>query len=192
VSAREDFEEFVAARQQALLRTAYLLTGHRQDAEDLVQTTLIKAVPHWQRISGDPEAYVRRILVRENVSRWRARRWREVSVEAHREVARDDEDVAGRVALHEALGRLAPRQRAVLVLRYFEDCSESQTAELLGISVGTVKSQTRDALVRLRKVVPDLTADGPGERTPTMSGPRGETSCEKVASAFPPSPGPAA
>jgi RNA polymerase sigma-70 factor (sigma-E family) len=173
VPAREDFEDFVAARQQALLRTAFLLTGHRQDAEDLVQAALIKAVPHWERISGDPEAYVRRILVRENVSRWRARRWREVSVEAPTDVGRDDEDVAGRVALQEALRRLAPRQRAVIVLRYFEDCSESQTAELLGVSVGTVKSQTRDALVRLRRAVPDLVADGAGERAPTMSGPRG-------------------
>jgi RNA polymerase sigma-70 factor (sigma-E family) len=173
VPAREDFEDFVAARQQALLRTAYLLTGHRQDAEDLVQTSLIKAVPHWERISGDPEAYVRRILVRENVSRWRARRWREVSVEAPGDVGRDDEDVAGRVALHAALRGLAPRQRAVIVLRYFEDCSESQTAELLGVSVGTVKSQARDALVRLRRVVPDLAPEGPSERAPTMSGPRG-------------------
>jgi RNA polymerase sigma-70 factor (sigma-E family) len=172
VPAREDFEDFVAARQQALLRTAYLLTGHRQDAEDLVQTALIKAVPHWRRITGDPEAYVRRILVRENISRWRGRRWREVSMEYPGEVERHDEDVAGRLALQDALSRLAPRQRAVIVLRYFEDRSEAQTAELLGISPGTVKSQARDALARLRRLVPELAAGNQDEPAPTMSGPR--------------------
>lgn len=157
--ASEDFEEFVAARQQALLRTAYLLTGHRQDAEDLVQTALIKAVPHWHRISGDPEAYLRRILVRENISRWRRRRWREVVVEHPGETGLHDDDVAGRIALLGALAQLAPRQRAVLVLRYFEDRSESQTAELLGISVGTVKSHARDALSRLRAALRELDVD---------------------------------
>lgn len=160
MAGREDFEEFVAARQQALLRTAYLLTGHRQDAEDLVQTALVKAVPHWSRLTGDPEAYVRRILVRENVSRWRGRRWREVTVaepgEQPGQPSRPDEDVAGRVALRQALARLAPRQRAVLVLRYFEDRSEAETAELLGISVGTVKSHARDGLARLRRSVPGM------------------------------------
>ena len=76
--APRGFEEYVAARQAGLLRTAYLLTGHRQDAEDLVQTALVKVVPHWNRIDGDPDPYVRRVLVRENISRWRRRRWREV------------------------------------------------------------------------------------------------------------------
>jgi RNA polymerase sigma-70 factor (sigma-E family) len=159
VPTAEDFEEFVAARQQALLRTAYLLTGHRQDAEDLVQTALIKAVPHWHRISGDPEAYVRRILVRENVSRWRGRRWREVVTDTPGEVALQEGDVTDRIALQRALTELSPRQRAVVVLRYFEDRTESQTAELLGISVGTVKSHARDALARLRASVPDLDED---------------------------------
>lgn len=163
----EDFEEFVAARQQALLRTAYLLTGHRQDAEDLVQVALVMAVPHWHRLSGDPEAYVRRILVRENISRWRGRRWREVVVEEPHHLERTglaEVDVAGRVALRRALATLAPRQRAVIVLRYFEDRSEAETAALLGVAVGTVKSQTRDALARLRAAAPDLLADG--ERAP--------------------------
>lgn len=173
MAGREDFEEFVAARQHALLRTAFLLTGHRQDAEDLVQTALIKAVPHWHRIAGDPEAYVRRILLRENISRWRARRWREVSVEDPHEVPRPDEDVAGRVALREALVALAPRQRAVIVLRYFEDRTEAQTADLLGISVGTVKSQTRDALARLRTVRPDLAPAGQDRLASAPSGPTG-------------------
>lgn len=160
MAACEDFEEFVAARQEALLRTAYLLTGHRQDAEDLVQTALVKAVPHWSRLTGDPEAYVRRILVHENVSRWRRRRWREWTVAGPAEQlgspASPEEDVAGRIALRQALAALAPRQRAVLVLRYFEDRSEAETAELLGISVGTVKSHARDGLARLRRTVPGL------------------------------------
>lgn len=163
MSTPEDFEEFVAARQQALLRTAYLLTGHRQDAEDLVQAALVKAVPHWHRLSGDPEAYVRKILVRENVTRWRGRRWREIHVEEprdHESTRLDEDDVAGRVALRRALATLAPRQRAVIVLRYFEDRSEVETAALLGVAVGTVKSQARDALARLRAVAPDLLGDG--------------------------------
>ena len=77
-AGREDFEAFVAARYGALLRTAYLLTGDHHDAEDLLQQALVKAVGAWGRITGDPEPYVRTILVRQNVSRWRGRRWREV------------------------------------------------------------------------------------------------------------------
>lgn len=165
---REDFEEYVVARQAALLRTAYLLTGHQQDAEDLVQTALIKAVPHWHRIQGTPDAYVRRILVRENVSRWRRRRWREVSVDRPVEGPTPRDDPEDRLALRAALAELAPRQRAVIVLRYLEDLSERDTAELLGVSVGTVKSQARDALARLRDLVPDATG-GPGARSGTGS-----------------------
>ncbi len=145
------FRDFVIRQRTRLLRTAYLLTGHRHDAEDLVQTALIKAVPHWHRISGDPEAYVRRILVRENISRWRGRRWREVVVEDPGEVGLHDEDVTGRIALHRALAQLPPRQRAVLVLRYFDDLSEAETARAIGCSVGTVKSTTSRALARLRE-----------------------------------------
>lgn len=162
MSEREDFEEFVAARQSSLLRTAYLLTGHRQDAEDLVQVALVKAVPHWHRITDNPEAYVRRMLVRENISRWRRRRWREVSVDSHEDAVQGGtptDDVASRLSLCRALAQLAPRQRAVLVLRYLEDLDVAQTAEALGVSVGTVKSQTRDALARLRTVAPDLAPD---------------------------------
>ena len=152
---RDDFEEFVAARSAALLRTAYLLTGHHQDAEDLVQTALVKAVPAWRRITGDPEPYVRRILVRENISRWRQRRWREVYVDHVPERPATDPDPSGRLELAAALGQLAPRQRAVVVLRFYEDLTERETAELLGVSIGTVKSQARDALARLRTVLPE-------------------------------------
>jgi RNA polymerase sigma-70 factor (sigma-E family) len=156
-AGREDFEAFVAARYAALLRTAYLLTGHHQDAEDLLQQTLVKAVAAWKRIDGDPEPYVRTILVRQNVSRWRRRRWRELSADVLPEGQVAAEDVENRVALHRALGVLAPRQRAVIVLRYYEDLSEAETAQALGIAVGTVKSQARDALRRLRETSPHLT-----------------------------------
>jgi len=157
VAERESFEEYVAARQSALLRTAYLLTGNHHDAEDLVQVALMKVVPKWRRIRDDPDAYVRRVLVNENISRWRGRRWREVS---HAEVP---DSVVPEVEVSDlgaALSTLAPRQRAVIVLRYFEDLSERQTADLLGISVGTVKSQARDALARLRVSVADEVTAG--------------------------------
>lgn len=153
---REDFEAFVAARYAALLRTAYLLTGDHHDAEDLLQQTLVRAVGAWGRIDGDPEPYVRAILVRQNVSRWRVRRWRELTTDQLPERPAGGPDPDDRLLLHRALGTLAPRQRAVIVLRYFEDLTEAQTAEALGIAVGTVKSQARDALRRLREVLPDL------------------------------------
>lgn len=158
-AGREDFESFVAARYAALLRTAYLLTGDHHDAEDLLQTSLVKAVGAWRRIEGDPEPYVRTILVRQNVSRWRARRWREVTTDEPPETASVSDATEGaddRLALRRALGVLAPRQRAVIVLRYYEDLTEAQTAQVLGIGVGTVKSQTRDALRRLREAEPGL------------------------------------
>jgi RNA polymerase sigma-70 factor (sigma-E family) len=158
-AGREDFEAFVAARYTALLRTAYLLTGDHHDAEDLLQQSLVKAVGAWKRIDGDPEPYVRTILVRQNVSRWRGRRWRELTTDTPPETVAPQASEAGvddRVALHRALGLLAPRQRAVVVLRFYEDLTEVQTADVLGIAVGTVKSQTRDALRRLRDTLPEL------------------------------------
>src|SRR3954449_1749683 len=148
-----DFEEFVVARRGALLRTAYLLTGNHQDAEDLVQSTLIKVVPKWGRIQEGPEPYVRRVLARESISRWRGRRWREVTTDVVPDaIPHHRADSTDRVALLEDLRRLSPRQRAVLVLRYFDDLTEADTAAALGISVGTVKSQVRDALARLRNL----------------------------------------
>jgi RNA polymerase sigma-70 factor (sigma-E family) len=150
VSAPDSFEAFVLARQAALLRTAFLLTGHAQDAEDLVQVALVKVVPHWRRIADDPEPYVRRVLVRENISRWRRRRWREVTTEHLPDVLAEAPDHDDLLWVRAALTGLAPRQRAVVVLRYYEDRTEAETADLLGISVGTVKSHARDALARLR------------------------------------------
>ena len=144
-----DFEEFVVARRGALLRTAYLLTGDHHDAEDLVQSALIKVVPKWARIKDSPEGYVRQVLARESVNRWRGRRWREVATDVVPEAMHPTHST-DRIALLEDLRRLSPRQRAVLVLRYFDDLTEADTAAALGISVGTVKSHARDALARLR------------------------------------------
>jgi RNA polymerase sigma-70 factor (sigma-E family) len=148
-----DFEAFVAARRPALLRSAYLLTGSHHDAEDLVQTTLLRVVPKWNRIATHPEPYVRRVLARESVTRWRGRRWRERSVAELPEAAAHERP-DDRAALLQAMATLSPRQRAVLVLRYFDDLTESATAEALGISLGAVKSHARGGLARLRVVAP--------------------------------------
>ncbi len=150
----EGFSEFVLARQAALLRTAYLLTGHAQDAEDLVQVALVKVVPQWRRIRDNPEPYVRQVLVNENISHWRRRRWREHTTDELPEVLAQDPDHAELLAVRDALAALAARQRAVLVLRYYEGLSEAEIASTLGIAPGTVKSQARDALARLRKALP--------------------------------------
>jgi RNA polymerase sigma-70 factor (sigma-E family) len=150
---RAVFADFVVGRGQSLQRTAYLLTGDWALAEDLVQTALARAYPRWDRIvRDDPEAYVRRILVNTWSSWWR-RRWRgEVPTGELPERAAAD-DYAGsdrRTAVHDALSRLPRRQRAIVVLRYHEDMTETQVAHSLGISVGTVKSQTSKALTKLR------------------------------------------
>ena len=159
--ADESFHAYVSARRSALLRSAYLLTGDHHAAEDLVQTALFKTALRWRRVAagGDPEPYVRRVLYNEHVSVWRrGRRITEVPVEPPEQVGAPagSED---RLVLREALARLTPKQRAVLVLRYFEDLTEVQTAAVLGCSPGTVKSQTRHALERLRVLAPDLVAD---------------------------------
>ncbi|HSV41089.1 MAG TPA: SigE family RNA polymerase sigma factor [Nocardioidaceae bacterium] len=158
-----DFETFVHARSAALARTAYLLTGDVHAAEDLLQETLARSAERWSKIirGGDPEPYVRRVLYTRAVDGFRRRRLVEVHTE-HPELAGpgDEADAhASRLVLREALMRLTPRQRAVLVVRFFEDRSEVETAALLGCSVSTVKSQTRHALGRLRELAPDLLAD---------------------------------
>ena len=159
MTAPESFEEYVAARMPALLRTAYLLTSNRHDAEDLVQTALMKAVPAWKRIESNPDAYLRRTMVNDTISRWRRRRGREVLTDHPPDAGVAAEDPTGALALQQALARLAPRQRAVIVLRYYEDLTERETAEILGIAVGTVKSQSRDAMVRMRELLPDLAVE---------------------------------
>lgn len=149
---RAGFDDFVAARSHALLRTAYLLTRDHALAEDLLQTALTKAWFAWARIEGRPEAYVRRILVTTYATWWR-RRWNgEVATAELPETtgAGASDTVQTAHDLWTAMGRLPRRQRAVVVLRYVEDLSEAQTAELLGCSVGTVKSQASKALAKLR------------------------------------------
>ena len=147
------FEDFVAGRGQALQRFGYALTGDWGLAEDLLQTALARAYPRWSRIERDnPEAYVRKIMINTWSSWWR-RRWRgEVPAEHVPEVAGPDEVTGAdsRQALRAALAMLPPRQRAVVVLRYHQDLSEAQVAHMLGISVGTVKSQAAKALAALR------------------------------------------
>lgn len=149
----EGFEDFVVTRSPRLLRTAFLLTRDWALAEDLLQTALARAWEAWARIDGDPEPYVRRIIVNTYASSWR-RRWRGELPTANLPETVDVTDPHGglddRDRLWRALGRLPRRQRAVLVLRYFEDLSEAEIAEALGCSVGTVKSQASRAVAKLR------------------------------------------
>jgi RNA polymerase sigma factor (sigma-70 family) len=179
--------DFVVARGPALHRTAVLLTRQEQAAEDLVQIALAKAWRSWGRIDGNHEAYVRRIIVNEFASSWR-RRWRgEVSTAEVPELSRDghgssvdhggpgggDGDhgdaVSTRQSLLAALATLPPRQRAVVVLRFFHDYTEAATAEAMGTSVGTVKSQTFKALAALR-IFEELREGG----APEIAGPARE------------------
>lgn len=165
---RAGFEEFVAVRSHRLLRTCYLLTRDHALAEDLLQTALAKAWGAWERIDGDPEPYVRAVAANTYTTWWR-RRW-------HHELPADTDALGGAPALFApagrdatadvderdrlwaALGRLPRRQRAVVVLRFYEDLTEAQTAAALGVAVGTVKSQTSKALAAMR-VDPGLAPD---------------------------------
>jgi RNA polymerase sigma-70 factor (sigma-E family) len=152
---RSGFDAFVHARGPALARTAYLLTGDHHLAEDLVQTALAQAAKHWERIHTSPEAYVRRAMYHQNISWWRRRRFAETPLESY-DAPAAAADPTLRLTLEQALRRLTPRQRTVLVLRYFEDLTEVQTAAELGISSGAVKSMSRQALQRLRVLAPEL------------------------------------
>jgi RNA polymerase sigma-70 factor (sigma-E family) len=154
------FEDFVQARSGSLLRTALLLTGqNRAEAEDLLQVALERAYRHWSRVcgSGEPERYVRRILANASADRWRrlARRPELMLPPEAAGPAVPDEAaaLADRDYLLRALAALPPRQRAVLVLRYYDDFSEAEVAEALGCSIGTVKSHAARALARLREAV---------------------------------------
>ena len=153
-----ELREFVSARGGALSRAAYLLTGNLSDAEDLVQETYVVMVRQWRRIDpSNPEPYVRRIMYTRFVDAWRRRHLVEFPTATPSEIV-DQLDESGRtvdrLTLREALLCLTPRQRAVLVLRFFEDMTEVQTAHALGVSTSTVKSQTRVALQRFRDLAP--------------------------------------
>jgi len=160
------FRAFVATRSAALTRVAYLLTGDRHLAEDLLQTALLETAMRWRRVTadGDPERYVRRVLYTRHVSWWRRNRHEPSPgpepADGYPSAAGGPdavaEQTAQRLTVVQALARLTPKQRAVLVLRYFEDLTEVQAGSVLGCSPGTVKSQTRDALRRLRLLAPEL------------------------------------
>jgi RNA polymerase sigma-70 factor (sigma-E family) len=152
---RSAFDDFVHARGSALARTAYLLTGDHHRAEDLLQTALMQAARHWERIHTSPEAFVRRTLYHQNISWWRRRRFAESRLDGHDRAAATHDPLL-RLSLDQALARLTAKQRTVLVLRYYEDLSERQIADALGVSPGTVKSTTRQALSRLRTLAPEL------------------------------------
>ncbi|MFL6060275.1 MAG: SigE family RNA polymerase sigma factor [Marmoricola sp.] len=145
------FEAFVRARLQHLLRFGYVLTGSEHAAADLVQDALERSLLRWSRItSDDPEGYVRRTMVNRSISVWRKlgreRVTDEVPVGTYRDPERDE-------ALLAALRRLPARQRAVIALRYYEDLTEARTAQVLGCSIGTVKSQSSLAMTRLRTLL---------------------------------------
>ncbi|NJC82191.1 SigE family RNA polymerase sigma factor [Planosporangium mesophilum] len=158
----DDFDAFVRGRSAALLRSAYLLTGDQHLAEDLVQSALARTHRAWSRLhaTGNAEAYTRKVMYHLQVSWWRRGRVAEAfpgDVPEPRTGDRDPHDRSDlRLTLRAALLKLSNKQRAVLVLRYFEDRTEAEAAELLGVTVGTVKSQTAKALARLRTVAPDL------------------------------------
>jgi RNA polymerase sigma-70 factor (sigma-E family) len=159
-AARADFEAWMVSRQSRLLRTAYLLTGDVHSAEDLVQTSLAKLYLAWDRVSAAAsiDAYARKIMVNEHTSMWR-RLWRHrefVADTSTYDVPVDAEQYDGvRTALWTAVRALPERQRAVVVLRYYEQLSERETADALGVNVGTVKSQASRALATLREHIGD-------------------------------------
>ena len=157
--AHADFDQFVAAHVDDLLRTAYLIAWDEAEAEDLVQECLFKVARRWPRVRlmDQPRAYARRILINlaTDGARGRARRRVELDPPPPGAAERSVDPLAAldtHVELVEALGLLPPRQRAALVLRYFHDLTESQTAEVLGCSPGTVKSNASRGLARLREV----------------------------------------
>jgi RNA polymerase sigma-70 factor (sigma-E family) len=167
VEEPEGFRAFVTARSPALLRSAWFLTGDEAAAEDLVQTALMKTWTKWPRIvrQDAPEAYVRRVMVSTYLT-GRRRRWhRERPTAIVPDIAEPTDAYAAvdlRTSMFSALSALPARRRAVVILRYFDDLTEAQTADIMGCSVGTVKSQTAKAFAALRGFpqLRELTTDG--------------------------------
>jgi RNA polymerase sigma-70 factor (sigma-E family) len=152
----EGFTEFVSSRSQELWRAAWLLTGDPVLAEDLLQTALAKTWPHYEEVSrgGSYEAYVRRTLFTTYASWWQ-RRWRgEVPTATLPENPRQVSDHEAALDMRAALTELSPMQRAVVVLRYFEDLTEPEAARELGCSVGSIKTHHARAIVHLRQCGP--------------------------------------
>jgi RNA polymerase sigma-70 factor (sigma-E family) len=154
------FEEFIAARGAALLRFALMICGDPAHAEDLVQSALAKAYPRWGRIAGleRPEAYLKRMVVHDHLRWWRRRGGREVPVAAPSDAGISDRTGAhaSRDAAWHLLRGLPRRQRAVLVLRYYEDLSDAEIGEVLGCAPSTVRSQASRALTTLRAAIPAM------------------------------------
>jgi RNA polymerase sigma-70 factor (sigma-E family) len=155
-SDRESFEEWARARQRHLVRSAHLLTGDFHRAEELVQEALVRASMRWDKLrDGNVDAWVRTVVYRENISWWRRHR-KEVIVATVPDQPFVQESATLALDLRTALARLTWNQRAVLLLRFIEDLSVSETAAVLGVSEGTIKRQTSVALARLRTVAPEL------------------------------------
>jgi RNA polymerase sigma-70 factor (sigma-E family) len=157
----QEFTAWAVGAERQLLRSAVLLTGDLHRAQDLVQEAMVKVALRWPRLrGGQPTAYARTIVVRDNISWWRRLR-REVTVDPtpaldRTSIAAVATDAEAALVVRRALNRLTPAQRAVVVLRYFDDLTERETAHVLGIAVGTVKSQVSVALARLRSGAPEL------------------------------------
>ncbi|MFI5956001.1 SigE family RNA polymerase sigma factor [Cryptosporangium sp. NPDC051539] len=154
-------DAFIAERGDALLATAILLAGGRDAGQDLLQAAIERLMRRWHKIDGDPEGYARRILYHLAVDTWRRRARRPellTSIDA-RTTPDETEMLDLRDALIRALSQLPPKQRAVLVLRYWEHLTEAEAAERLGCSVGTVKSSTSRGLARLRDLTSGWTTD---------------------------------
>jgi RNA polymerase sigma-70 factor (sigma-E family) len=148
------FREYVTARRRSLLRTAYLLTGNVADAEDLVQSALAKTYSAWDRIEdmGALDGYVRRAIVNTHISWWRGRRMEELPTDEipDQAVADHAADSDLQHTMRQAVDRLPERMRAAVLLRYYEDMTEAEVAEVLGVSLGTVKSTVARAVAKLR------------------------------------------
>lgn len=154
--AHDSFTEWVAGCRDRLLRSTYLLTGDVGRAEDLLQEALVKVARRWSKLRGsNPDAYIRKVIYHQHVSWWRSRREvpvADVLATSHEHSGTQDSGLL----IEQALSRLTVKQRAVIVLRYVDDLTEVESAAALGVSVGTVKSQTAAALRRLREQAPEL------------------------------------
>jgi len=151
-ASEQEYRDFVVARRPGLVREAYLLVGDVHLAEDLVQTVLAKTYVAWHRVSASkaPDAYVRRILVNTNVSRFRRRRVSEVLTDALPDAAAPPSAPPENAAVIQALMGLSRQQRTAIVLRFWDDLPESAVADLMGCSVGSVRTHTARALAKLR------------------------------------------
>ncbi len=148
------FREYVKARGRALLRTAYLLTGNLADAEDLVQSALAKTYLAWDKIEdrGALDGYVRRAMVNTHISWWRRRRLDEFPTDEIPDQAVADHSVSSDLqeTVRRAIDRLPQRMREAVMLRFYDDMTEAEVAEVLGVSLGTVKSTVSRAVAKLR------------------------------------------